>query len=135
MKKLFLALAVVVLVLTGMTSCKKGLQNVHGLVKKVHIVKDTLESMTVYINEDKDTMVFSLREARLQRGIMMFGDSVIVDYIEGRNDTMRALVVTLLPKIIDPDAPITKDTLITTTLEKPDSVPAPSAAPAAPNKK
>ena len=44
-------------------------------------------------------MLFSIADARFQNGLMLPGDSVIVDYIEGRGDTLRALVVTVLPKV------------------------------------
>ena len=48
-----------------------------------------------------------------QNGLMLPGDSVIVDYIEGRGDTLRALVVTVLPKIQVVKQPEPTDSLIT----------------------
>ena len=114
MKKLFFTLAVVALVVTAMTGCKnKGVQNVRALVKHVQIENRTLLSMTVNVGDDNDSLVFSLDDARIQQGIMMPGDSVIVDYIEGHNDTLRAVVVTLLPKeVIPTDEPTTSDSLL-----------------------
>ena len=93
-------LAVVALVLIAMTGCRKsGMQNIRGVVKDMKIHKDSLLSMTLTINEDGDTMLFSLREALIQRGMMMPHDSVIVDYVYGNGDTIKALVVTLIPKV------------------------------------
>lgn len=83
-----------------------------GIVTNVDIKKDTLISMSVSM-QSGDTTVFNLDNARFQNGIMMVSDSVIVDYIEGRNDTMRALVVTLLPKITPFTKPDIRDTLVT----------------------
>lgn len=100
MKKIVMLLAVVALVLTAMTGCRKsGMQNIRGVVKDMKIHKDSLLSMTLTINEDGDTMLFSLREALIQRGMMMPHDSVIVDYVYGNGDTIKALVVTLIPKV------------------------------------
>ena len=93
-----MVLAVVALVLTAMTGCRKGLQNTRGVVKSMKIFHDSLKSMVISYNEDGDTMLFSLKEARIQRGMMMIGDSVIVDYIDGKDDSLRALVVTTLSK-------------------------------------
>ena len=93
-----MVLAVVALVLTAMTGCRKGLQNTRGVVKSMKITHDSLKSMVITYNEDGDTMLFSLREARIQRGIMMIGDSVIVDFVDGKDDSLRALVVTTLSK-------------------------------------
>ena len=61
--------------------------------------KDTLLSMTLIINEDGDTMLFNMDDARIQRGMMMPRDSVIVDYMYGQGDTIKALVVTLISKV------------------------------------
>lgn len=101
-----------------LSGCRKsGLQNIRGEVKNISFHNDTLKAMTIFINEDKDTMVFSLAEARLQRGVMMFRDSVIVDYVEGRDDTMRALVVTVLPREIKLVEDAITDTIATATIE------------------
>ena len=100
MKKLFFTLFIVALVLTAMTGCRKsGLQNICGVVKDLKIHKDTLLSMTLIINEDGDTMLFNMDDARIQRGMMMPRDSVIVDYMYGQGDTIKALVVTLISKV------------------------------------
>ena len=127
MKKLFFMFAVAALVLTAMTGCKKkGVQSVRALVKHVQIDNRKLLSLTVNVGENSDSMIFSLNDARIQQGVMMPGDSVIVDYVEGRNDTLRAVVVTLLPKIVIPtDEPGTSDSLLVAPDKK-----TPNAAPA-----
>ena len=129
----FLTLAACVLTLSG---CReKVLQNVRGEVKSVNVHKDTLISMTVNVNEAGDTLLFYLSDARLQQGIMMPKDSVIVDYID-RRDSLKALVVTVLPKthLLEDVKPT--DTLLTAPMrqnvEKAEPVP---AAPATPEKK
>ena len=112
MRKSLMVAIVAVLCLLGAVSCKQEIQNMRGLVTNMEIKKDTLISMSVSV-EPGDTTVFNLDNARFQAGIVMAGDPVIVDYIEGRNDTMRALIVTLLPKIPSYDEPVTRDTLAT----------------------
>lgn len=55
--------------------------------------------------EGGDSMVFSMRDARIQNGLAIPGDSVIIDYIEGE-EAFRALVVTRLEAdaiIVDTD--------------------------------
>lgn len=128
-----LSLAACVLTLSG---CReKVLQNVRGEVKSVNVHKDTLISMTVNVNEAGDTLLFYLSDARFQQGIMMPKDSVIVDYID-RRDSLKALVVTVLPKthLLEDVKPT--DTLLTAPMrqnvEKAEPVP---AAPATPEKK
>lgn len=111
MKKLFFMFAVAALVLTAMSGCKKELQTVHGLVTNVDIRHDTLIAVT--LSADDQSMVFKLDDARFQQGIMLAGDSVIIDYIEGETDSLRALVVTVLPKVILPETPAPTDSLIT----------------------
>ena len=93
-----MVLAVVALVLTAMTGCRKGLQNTRGVVKSLKINHDSLKSMVITYNEDGDTLLFSLKKARVQRGMMMIGDSVIIDFVDGKDDSLRALVVTTLSK-------------------------------------
>ena len=76
---------------------------------------DTVVSTLLAV--DKDTLYFKLADARFVNGMMVPGDSVIINYIEGREDTLRALVVTILPKTpryLELDVP-TSDTLVTTT--------------------
>ena len=88
----FLALALA-LTLTG---CKPKLKNVHVYVTKLDVSSDTLKGFTGRTTED--SIKFSVDQARFNNGVMLLRDSVIVDYIDGNNDTARALVVTVLPK-------------------------------------
>lgn len=80
----------------SLTGCKPKLQDVRGFVKSVNVHGDTLLDMTVM--NGKDSLVFSLDKARFTDGAAFTGDSVIVNYIDGREGKYRALVVTVLPK-------------------------------------
>ncbi len=96
-------LAAFALLLT-FTGCKPKLKNVHVLVTKVDLSGDTLKGFTG--RADGDSIVFKVDQARFNNGVMFLRDSVIVDYIDGKNDTARALVVTIIPKngkVIDLD--------------------------------
>ena len=79
-----------------LTSCKPKLKDCRGLVTQVEFNQDTLKSMKVQTADGE--LVFNLKDVRLNEGIMMKNDSVIVNYIRGRHDTLKALVVTVLPK-------------------------------------
>ena len=108
MKKIFLALIV-----CGMgfafVGCKPELKNVRGQVKSVAIDNDTLKSMVLTVGDAEN--IVTLLDARFQNGIALAGDSVIIDYIDGKENTLRALVVTVLPKPAHEFVP--SDTLIT----------------------
>lgn len=94
------------------------IHNLRGLVKHVHLNSDSIPLLTLGI-ENGDSLVFSLSDAKMQNGIMLRNDSVIVDYIEGR-EFLRALVVTVLPKPIQPvEKP---DTLVTAPAKKMETV-------------
>jgi hypothetical protein len=86
------------------------LHNIRGIVKHVHLTSDSIPVLTLGI-EDGDSLVFTLADAKIQNGILMHSDSVIVDYIGG-DDALRALVVTILPKPIKPSV-LKHDTLLT----------------------
>ena len=109
MKKLFLALIVLFGMASAFVGCKPELKNVHGLVKSVEINNDTLKSMVLTVGDAEN--IVTLLDARFQNGIALVGDSVIVDYIDGKDNTLRALVVTVLPKQTQEFEP--SDTLIT----------------------
>lgn len=109
MKKAFLALVILCTMAVTFLGCKPELKNVHGQVKSVEIENDTVKSMVLIIG-DAETIV-TLLDARFQNGIALAGDSVIVDYIDGKENTLRALVVTVLPKPAQEFVP--SDTLIT----------------------
>jgi hypothetical protein len=85
------------------------IHNLRGLVKHVHLNSDSIPLLTLGI-ENGDSLLFTLADAKIQNSMMLPGDSVIVDYIGG-DDALRALVVTVLPKPIQPvEKP---DTLVT----------------------
>lgn len=90
-------------------SCKEKLKQVDGVVTDVETSRlvDTVKSMKLYDGED--TLLFGLKDAEYNNGIMMKGDSVQVYYIKGYGATLRAMLVYVKPrpaKVID----ITKDT-------------------------
>lgn len=98
MRKSFLYLiASTLLMVLGFNSCgKPEIKKARGLVKNVRIDDDTIRYLTITMGED--SIVFNLDEVRFNNGMMVPNDSVIVDYIDGKNDTARAFVVTVLPK-------------------------------------
>ena len=57
---------------------------------------DTVKSMKLYDGED--TLLFGLKDAEYNNGIMVKGDSVQVHYIKGHGDSLRALLVYVKPR-------------------------------------
>ena len=98
----------------AMTGCgSKEIKDVKGQVVDIQTVKDTLTSAKVLI--DGDTLLFKMADARFINGMFIYGDSVKISYIEGRKDTLRALIVSIIPKAphyFDAEA-AKNDTLIT----------------------
>ena len=109
MKKAFLAIIVLFGMAAAFVSCQPELKNVSGQVKSVEITNDTVKSMVLAV--DGQDKVVTLTDAKFQNGIAMAGDSVILDYIDGRDDSLRGLVVTVLPKPAQYFEPT--DTLVT----------------------
>jgi len=113
MKKAFLTLVVLCGLSASFIACKPELKNVRGQVKSVEISNDTLISLMLTV-DGKDIQV-DMTRTRLQNGLAMDGDSVIVDYIDGDNGTLIALVCTTLPKpahYFEPsDSLITKESI------------------------
>lgn len=91
------------------TACKPELKSVRGQVKSLNVDNDTVKTMVLSVDGQDKTV--NLLDARFQNGIALHGDSVILDYIDGRDDTLRGLVVTVLPKSAQDFVP--SDTLIT----------------------
>ncbi len=56
---------------------------------------DTIKSMKIC--DGQDTLLFSLKDAEYNNGLMIKGDSVQVHYIKGHGDTLRALLVYVKP--------------------------------------
>jgi len=123
MKKLFL-FAVLSLSFLTIVSCsdKKTLQQTKGVVTDIKTIKDSL--VTAKLAVDGDTLLFKLADARFVNGMFIKDDSVQIDYIEGQGDTLRALVINVLPKAVQyidlNSAP--SDTLVTRTMEHEDSL-------------
>lgn len=110
MKKAIIAIAALCVMAFGLSSCSSPeLKNARVQVKSVEIINDSLKSMVVTIGDEEKTVL--LLDARFQNGIALQGDSVILDYIDGKDNTLRALVVTVLPKPAQYFEP--SDTLIT----------------------
>ena len=105
----FLIIALFAMALSFSGCGKPKLKNVRVQVYSLNTHSDTLIDFTGV--KDGDTLRFNLGNARFNNGVMMRGDSVIVDYIDGDDDMERALVVTVLPKqskVIDLDDPNNK---------------------------
>ena len=109
MKKVFLAFIFLCGMASAIVGCKPELKNVRGTVKSLVVINDTLSSMT--LSADGKDMQVDLTRSRLQNGLAIEGDSVIVDYIDGDNGTLIAVVCTTLPKSAHEFVP--SDTLIT----------------------
>ena len=88
-----------------------------GVVVNIKTIKDSL--VTARVASGTDTCLFKLADARFVNGIFIYGDSVHIDYIEGRDDTLRALVISVLPKPVHyidlNDSAEKSDTLVTSS--------------------
>ena len=117
MKKIVFTLALTGCLALSLTGCKQELQETRGVVTDMEFDSDTL--LCTRIAVDGDTLLFKVNEARMINGMFVKGDSVMINYIEGRNDTLRALVLSVLPKaphVIEP-AKESNDSLITRPVE------------------
>lgn len=96
MKKSFaLLFAAGIVCSLAFTSCREKIKTVRGKVASVDYHGDTLVSMKV--TADGGEYLFNLDKAQFNNGIMLTGDSLIVNYYKGHGDTLRAAVVTVLP--------------------------------------
>ena len=109
-KHIFISAIVLAVCAMAFSGCgKPKLKNVRAEVYSINTHADTLIDFTAV--HDGDTLRFDLSQAQFNNGIMLRGDSVIIDYIDGKNDMERALVVTVLPKkgnVIDLNDPNNK---------------------------
>ena len=121
MKNSILAFVLLCACVIAMTGCgSKEIKDIKGQVVDIQTVKDTLTSAKLLI--DGDTVVFKMADARFINGMFMYGDSVKISYIEGRKDTLRALIVSIIPKAphyFDAEA-AKNDTLVTAPVVKED---------------
>lgn len=72
--------------------------------------------VSVNVANGADTLLFHAEDARVINGMFINGDSVNINYIEGENDTLRAMVIAVLPKpihAIDLNSDVKSDTLLT----------------------
>ena len=131
MKKIVFTLALTGCLALSLTGCKQELQETRGVVTDMEFDSDTL--LCTRIAVDGDTLPFKVNEARMINGMFVKGDSVMINYIEGRNDTLRALVLSVLPKaphVIEP-AKESNDSLVTRPVQ--DLKPGKPEQPAQPN--
>lgn len=113
MKKIVFTASLLVSLGLSLVGCKQELQETRGVVTELEFDSDTL--LCTRIAVEGDTLLFKVNEARMVNGMFVKGDSVVVNYIEGRNDTLRALVLAVLPKaphVIEP-AKESNDSLVT----------------------
>lgn len=131
MKKIVLTAVLVVSLVLSLVGCKQELQETRGVVTELEVEGDTILCSRIAV--DGDTLLFKMTEARLLNGMFVSGDSVVVNYIEGRNDTLRALLVQVLPKAPHMIVPATEsnDSLVTRPVKDQESEE--SEQPAQPN--
>lgn len=84
--------------LAALTSCggKKELKQMRAMVSEMEIHGDTLISLTV--SQGEESYLVNLDRAKFNNGMALKGDSVLINYTDGRNDSLRAYFVTVLPK-------------------------------------
>lgn len=118
MKKITIVFVCLFICMLSFEGCKKnGLQETKGVVTYMRAHQDKLSKARILV--DGDTLLFDMSEARIIGALFVKGDSVKVNYIEGKGDTLRALVVSVIPKdihFITPSEP-SSDTLITAPAE------------------
>ena len=90
-------LAMAVACTLALTGCKEKLKQSRGIVAAMEMSGDTLLNMRVAV-QGGDTLVFKLDDANFNRGIAMHGDSVLVNHLSGPGDTLRAIIVTVMPR-------------------------------------
>lgn len=104
-------------------SGKKELKQTKGVVIELKTIQDSL--VTARVTVGSDTLLFKLADARFVNGMFIKDDSVSIDYIEGQGDTLRALVIAVLPK---PIRYVEKsDTLVTRPVEQESSTETPAS--------
>lgn len=104
-------------------SGKKELKQTKGVVVALKTIQDSL--VTARVTVGSDTLLFKLADARFVNGMFIKDDSVSIDYIEGQGDTLRALVIAVLPK---PIRYVEKsDTLVTRPVEQESSTETPAS--------
>lgn len=119
MKNSILTLVILLCSLTVIIGCggKNELKEIRALVTSVDLSNDSIKSMTASL--DGDSLIFTMKDVRLNNGMMIKGDSVIINYIDGRNDSLRALVVTILPQVYQLKKEIAANDTLVTSIDEP----------------
>lgn len=120
MKKLFYLFFSFCLFGLTITGCHENkLKTVKGEVVNLDILNDSILANLV-LSVDGDSLVFSLKEAQYINSGIFSGDSVEIDYIEGKTDTLRAMLISIISKsanIIIPSE-MAGDSLVTIPAEQ-----------------
>ena len=96
MKNLILTFLFLCACMITMTGCgSKEIKDIKGEIVDFKTDNDTLISARLLV--DNDTIILKMADARLINGMFLSRDSVKVSYIEGRKDTLRALIVSIIP--------------------------------------
>lgn len=119
MKNSILTLVILLCSLTVIIGCggKNEIKEIRALVTSVDLSNDSIKSMTASLNGD--SLIFTMKDVRLNNGMMIKGDSVIINYIDGRNDSLRALVVTILPQAYQLKKEIAANDTLVTSIDEP----------------
>ncbi len=119
MKNSILTLVILLCSLTVIIGCggKNEIKEIRALVTSVDLSNDSIKSMTASL--DGDSLIFTMKDVRLNNGMMIKGDSVIINYIDGRNDSLRALVVTILPQVYQLKKEIAANDTLVTSIDEP----------------
>lgn len=121
MKKTIFAFTLLCGFILTLESCGgKEIKDITGLVTSFDTKGDSITSTKLLV--DGDTIIFKMTDARFINGMFMAGDSVKISYIEGRNDSLRALIVNIIPRTphyFDAEA-AKNDTLVTAPVVKED---------------
>jgi len=121
MKKTIFAFTLLCGFILTLASCGgKEIKDITGLVTSFDTKGDSITSTKLLVNGD--TIIFKMTDARFINGMFMVGDSVKISYIEGRNDSLRALIVNIIPPTphyFDAEA-AKNDTLVTAPVVKED---------------
>ena len=112
MKKFVFVWIALISIIFSLSSCKEKIKDVEGVVTSVDINGDTIRSMKVFNGED--TLIFTVKDAQYDNGVMLANDNVKVHYLSGNGDTLRAVLVYVKPrpsKVIELEPDSTKPLL------------------------
>ena len=96
MKKFVFVWIALISIIFSLSSCKEKIKDVEGVVTSVDINGDTIRSMKVFNGED--TLIFTVKDAQYDNGVMLANDNVKVHYLSGNGDTLRAVLVYVKPR-------------------------------------